>query len=92
MFEGVIGIFMKNLRIVGPVDLKCAAQLVESVVQRRSVKKLFLEISQNSSENTCARVSFLIGLQLYSCEFCEISKSIFLHRTPLVAASELVQY
>ena len=91
MFEGVIGIFMKNLRIVGPVDLKCAAQLVESVVQRRSVKKVFLEISQNSSENTCARVSFW-GLQLYSCEFCEISKSIFLHRTPLVAASELVQY
>ena len=33
-------------------------------------KKVFLEISQNSQENTCARVSFLIklqalGLQLY---------------------------
>ena len=26
-------------------------------------KKLFLEISQNSQENTCARVSFLIKLQ-----------------------------
>ena len=47
--------------------------------------------------NTCARVSFLIklGLQLYqrrdsgtgfSCEFCGISKSTFLHRTTLVAA------
>ena len=27
-----------------------------------SVKKVFLEISQNSLENTCARVSFLIKL------------------------------
>ena len=34
---------------------------VEAVVQRCSVKK-FLEISQNSQENTCARVSFLIKL------------------------------
>ena len=31
--------------------------------QRGSVKKVFLEISQNSQENTCARVSFLIKLQ-----------------------------
>ena len=28
-----------------------------------SVKKLFLEILQNSQENICARVSFLIKLQ-----------------------------
>ena len=35
----------------------------EAVVQRCSVKKMFLEISQNSEENTCARVSFLIKLQ-----------------------------
>ena len=31
--------------------------------RRCSVKKVFLEISQNSQENTCARVSFLIKLQ-----------------------------
>ena len=42
----------------------------EVVVQRCSVKKFFLKISQNSQENTCARVSILIklqaqGLQLY---------------------------
>ena len=37
--------------------------LKEAVVQRCSVKKVFLEISQNSQENTCARVSFLIKLQ-----------------------------
>ena len=32
--------------------------LIEAVVWRCSVKKVFLEISQNSQENTCARVSF----------------------------------
>ena len=42
----------------------------KAVVQRSSVKKMFLEISQNSQENICARVSFVInlqasGLQLY---------------------------
>ena len=54
-------------------------------------KKVFLEISQNSQENTCASVSFLVKLQasslqfyfikketltqVISCEFCEISKN-----------------
>ena len=36
---------------------------LEVVVQRCSVKKVFLTVSQNSQENTCARVSFLIKLQ-----------------------------
>ena len=38
-------------------------ETTEAVAQRCSVKKVFLEISQNSRENTCARVSFLIKLQ-----------------------------
>ena len=62
-------------------------------------KKVFLEISQSSQENACARVSFLIKLktcnfikketlaQVFSCEFCEISKNTFFHKTPLVTAS-----
>ena len=76
---------------------------VEAVVQRCPVKKVFLKISQNSQESTSARVSFLIKLladvynfikketlaEVFSCEFCEISKSTFLHRTPLVTASVL---
>ena len=55
------------------------------------MKKRFLEISQNSQENICARVSFLIKLpaqacnfvkkealaQLFSCKFSEISKNKF---------------
>ena len=74
----------------------------EAVGQRCSVKKVFLEISQNSQENTCARISFFIKLQadacnfikketlaqVLSCEFCEISKNTFSYRTPPVAASE----
>ena len=34
----------------------------EAVAQRCSVKQVFLEISQNLQENTCARVTFLIKL------------------------------
>ena len=37
--------------------------MTEAVVWRCSVEKVFLEISQNLQENTCARVSFLIKLQ-----------------------------
>ena len=66
--------------------------LSEAVVPRCSIKKLFLESSQNSKENTSVRVSFLIkGLlaQILSCEFCEIFKNNFFHGTPSVAASIL---
>ena len=35
----------------------------EAVAQKCSVIKVFLKILQNSQENTCARVSFLIKLQ-----------------------------
>ena len=64
--------------------------ITEAAVQRCSVKKVFLEISQ---ENTCDRVSFLIKLQetlaqVFSCEFCEISKNTFSYRKPPMAASE----
>ena len=57
----------------------------EAVVQRCSVKKVFLEISQNSQENTCTRVSFIIKLQ--ACEFYEISKNTFSYRTHPAAVS-----
>ena len=52
---------------------------------------MFLKISQSSQENTCARVPFLIKLQVeacnfirketltqvFSCKFCEIFKNTF---------------
>ena len=40
----------------------------EAVARRCFVKKVFLEISQNSQENTCSRVSFLIKLQAKGLE------------------------
>ena len=43
--------------------------LWEAVVQRCSVKKVLLQISQNSQENICAWVSFLIELQAQACNF-----------------------
>ena len=72
----------------------------EAVTQRLPVKKVFLEISQNSLENTCVRASFLIKLQadvcnfikkealtqVFSSEFCQISEEIFSCRIPVVAA------
>ena len=61
------------------------------------MKKIFLEISQKSLENTCARGSFIIKLQafinketlaqVFSCEFWKNPKNTFYYRTPLVAFS-----
>ena len=62
-------------------------------------------MSQNSQGNSCARDYFLIKLQVEACnfikketltqvfssEFCEISKNTSFHRTHPVAASELVK-
>ena len=73
----------------------------EVVAWRCFVKKVFLEIPQNSQENTCVIVSFVMKLQaeacnfikketltpVFSCEFYEISKSTFSYRTTPVAAS-----
>ena len=39
----------------------------EGVIQRCSVKKMFLEISQNPQKNTCARASSLTTLQASGC-------------------------
>ena len=63
----------------------------EAVSQRRSVKKVFLEILQNLQENTCARVSFrVVGLmpgtllkkrlwqRFFSVNFAKILRTPFL--------------
>ena len=77
----------------------------EEVVQRCSAKKVFLEISQNSQQSTCARVSFLIKLQgeacnfikketlahVFSCEFCGISKNTFFTEHFWTTVSKLTQ-
>ena len=66
------------------------------VVRRCSVKQMFLKISENSQENTCARVYFSTKslflkketlAQMFSCECVKISKNTFPYRTSPVAAS-----
>ena len=73
----------------------------ETVVQRCSVENVFLEILQNSQENTSVKSLFLLELpalacnfiqkmalaHVFSCEFCEIFKNTFPYRTPPMAAS-----
>ena len=73
---------------------------MEAVAQRCSVKKVFLEISQNSLEDTCARFSFLIKLQAWGLQL-SLKKQLqhrcfpmntFFHGTPLVAASQFSNF
>ena len=61
----------------------------QSDVQKCSVKKVFLEVSQNSQEDTwgCNFIKKETLAQVFSCEFCKISKNTFLYRTPPVTAS-----
>ena len=48
------------------------------------MKKVFLEISDNSQENTRPACNFFKKetlAQVFSSEFCQISKNAFTHRT-----------
>ena len=57
--SAVIRHFVLHYKIINKILLS------EAAVQSCSVKKVFLESSQNSWENTCARVSFLTKLQAF---------------------------
>ena len=89
------------------LNLSIKSEMPEAAVPRCSVEKVFLEISQNSQESSCARVFFnrVTGLacnfitketlaQVFSCKFCETSKNTVLYnRTPTVASSEnMIRY
>ena len=83
-------------------NLNMKSTNTEAVTRRLSVKKVLSQFLQNSQENPCPRVSFLIKLQAsasnfikketlaqgFSCEFCGNSKNISSYRTPPVAASD----
>ena len=58
----------------------------EAVAQICSVKKVFLQIHKKVRALACNFIKKETLAQIFSCEFCEISKN-FLQRTPLVAAS-----
>ena len=85
--------FMKN-----KLFAECQSAFIpgDSCVQKQlpevfCKKKVSLENLQNSYENTCARVSFLIKAcnfikketlaQMFSCEYCEISRTPSLQNT-----------
>ena len=61
---------------------------VDRISQRRFyIKKVFLQISQNSQENTCASVLFERLLQVFSCEFSKICKNTSFTKHLWVTAS-----
>ena len=64
----------KNVRALAQEKLSCSpSALLFSSARRCSIKNVFLEISQNSQENTSVRVSFLIKLQA-----CNSDTDVFL--------------
>ena len=86
---------------VSQILLGCS-QIVEAVAQTCFVRKVFLEILQNSQENTCAKVAGLRPeacnfikketlAQVFPCpvNFAKISKSTCSYRAPPVAAFEI---
>ena len=77
---------------IGEINSDSEEEGAEAVVWQHSaadsVEKVSLQISQNSQENTCARVSFSIKLQV----FCKISSNTFFYRIPPVAASIGAEY
>ena len=50
----------ENWKFLNVFNEQREKDMVGFTVQRCSVKEVFLEISQNSQENTCATASFLI--------------------------------
>ena len=45
-------------------------------------------INNETMPQACNFIKKETPAQVFSCEFCEISKNTYFHRTPLVAASE----
>ena len=90
-----IGIFWEvTLLLSQSTGCHATKKQAPNYLSRNSLWKL-PKILQNSQENTCARVSLLVKLQIelkklnqFAIEFCEISSNSFFHRTRLVATSE----
>ena len=65
-------------------------QQIEAATRGALCKKMFLKISQNSQENTCAFIKKETLAQVFSCEFCQISKNNFFTEHLWTAASEQI--
>ena len=84
----------KHLKTSGFVMFLAALQRNRSSHQRCSVRSKFYKIHRKTpvpESKACNFIEKETLAQVLSCEFCEISKNTFLHRTPLVAASERSQ-
>ena len=60
------------------------------VFGKKSCSRKFCKIQRKTPESHFKACSFIKKktlTQVFSCEFCKISKSTFFHRTPLVARS-----
>ena len=75
--------FISNIKLMQ----NCITKLIysEAAIRRCSIKKAFSKISQNSQENTTARVSLLIQLQAEQAEasrrFAKFLNHLFLQNT-----------
>ena len=64
----------------------------EEIAQKCSVKKGILRnFSKFTGKHQCNLIKKETVAQMFSCEFCEISKNTFSYKTPPVAASEACQ-
>ena len=81
-------------------EINCWLHYTEATTGGILERKLSLDISENSQENTCGRVSYEFAgrsatllkketlAQVFSCEFCEISKNTFLTEHLRATASD----
>ena len=85
-----LNLLLNMLPIINILDLEVTTnQTTEAVVRRCFVKKVFLEILRSSQAQACNFIKKESLAQMFSCEFCEISKNTFFYRTPPVAASKI---
>ena len=67
--------------------------MIEAVAQKCSVKKVFLEIRKIHRKTPVPEsLSLLKKRQVFSCEFCEISRNTFSYKIPPVAASGMKSF
>ena len=78
-----------NFLILNKMHVKVGYQMTYSISSHQcSIIKGVLKISLNSQENNCTRPQAFIFIrtetlaQVFSFEFCEISKNTFFYRTP----------
>ena len=65
--------FLRILQRNHKLRFKLMVSTEAAIGGRYSIKKMFLKISQNSQESTCARASFLIKLQAWEHKWLELS-------------------